>query len=137
MLDFASPIVLVKKADGQHRLVKGYQKLNKNLIKDNYPLLNITDSIDTLANLVFFFFFQKSFGFKIITRLQLLLIGDCIILIEPLNGLSTSRATFQRLMNYVLRDLTDLIILVYIDDDIISSQYIESHLMKLQMVFGR
>lgn len=144
MSEFASPVILVQKADGQYRLAVDYRKLNKNLIKDNYPLPNITDSIDSLAGSVFFSTLDLTSGFF----QQVIRPEDrhktAIITHRGLHqfnripfGLATSSAGFQRLMNFIFGDLANLGILVYVDDIIISSNDIESHLNKLQMVFDR
>lgn len=48
--DFASPVVLVKKKNGSHRLCVDYRMLNKKIIKDRYPLPLIENQIDRLQN---------------------------------------------------------------------------------------
>jgi len=48
--EFASPIVLVKKKTGEIRLCIDYRKLNKALLKDNYPLPHIDDLLDKLVD---------------------------------------------------------------------------------------
>ena len=45
--DFASPIVLCKKKDGSSRLCVDFQKLNKKIIKDRFPLPLIEDVIES------------------------------------------------------------------------------------------
>jgi len=44
--EYASPIVLVKKKSGDLRLCVDYRKLNKTMVKDNYPLPLIDDLLD-------------------------------------------------------------------------------------------
>ena len=55
----ASPSILVKKADGTHRLCTDYRKLNQQTIIDSYPLPRVDDIIDEVAS------------FKILTKLNL------------------------------------------------------------------
>lgn len=52
--EYASPIVLVQKKNGELRLCIDYQKLNKLLIRDNYPLPIIEDLIDLLQGKKYF-----------------------------------------------------------------------------------
>ena len=52
-------------------------------------------------------------------------------------GLKTAPATFQRLMNYVLKDYINKICLVYIDDIIIFSTSLEEHIDSLNKVLKR
>ncbi|UYV78035.1 hypothetical protein LAZ67_15003280 [Cordylochernes scorpioides] len=46
--EYASPIVLVKKKNGKTRICVDYRKLNKETVKDRYPLPLIEDQIDKL-----------------------------------------------------------------------------------------
>ena len=50
-------------------------------------------------------------------------------------GLSNASASFQRMMEYVLRDLLPAVCLVYIDDVFIHNETKEQHLTKMQSVF--
>ena len=47
---YASPIVLVKKKNGDMRMCVDYRALNKITLKDNYPLPVIEDCLDYLGN---------------------------------------------------------------------------------------
>lgn len=47
--EFASPIVLVSKKKSTKRLCVDYRRLNKQIIKDRYPLLLIEDQLDRLS----------------------------------------------------------------------------------------
>ncbi|CAK1597571.1 unnamed protein product [Parnassius mnemosyne] len=51
---YASPIVLVKKKNGEHRLCVDYRALNKKTIKDSYPMPVIDDQLDRLSGKVYF-----------------------------------------------------------------------------------
>ena len=50
-------------------------------------------------------------------------------------GLCNAPATFQRLMNYVLRNVLGICALVYLDDIIIFSDTFEIHLINIRSVF--
>lgn len=52
--DFASLIVLVKKRSDSYRLCVDYRLLNKNIIKDRYPLPLIEDQLNQLQDSNFF-----------------------------------------------------------------------------------
>lgn len=52
--DYASPVVLVVKKDGNTRLCVDYRQLNKKIVKDRYPLPLIKDQLDLLQNTKFF-----------------------------------------------------------------------------------
>jgi len=45
-----SPVFFVGKKDGGKRMVMDYRRLNKQMIKNNYPLPLITDLVDSMGN---------------------------------------------------------------------------------------
>lgn len=51
---YASPIVLVRKKNGETRLCIDYRELNKITVKDNFPSPLIDDNIDLLKNKMYF-----------------------------------------------------------------------------------
>lgn len=142
--DFASPVLLVKKHDGGYRLAVDFRKLNKKLIKDSFPIPNLTETLDNLAGAKYFskmdmtsgFFQQKireSDRYKTAITTHK---GLFEFQVSPF-GLATSPNAFQRLMNVVLGDLADLSIQIYIDDIAVASKDISSHFEKLNLVFQR
>ncbi|CAH2093270.1 unnamed protein product [Euphydryas editha] len=52
--NYASPVILVKKKNGDSRLCIDYRALNAVTIKDRYPLPNIDDHISKLAGMKYF-----------------------------------------------------------------------------------
>lgn len=52
--EYASPVVVAKKKDGCPRLCIDYRKLNRVMVRDKYPLPNIEDQIDRLAEVHIF-----------------------------------------------------------------------------------
>lgn len=142
--EFASPVVLVKKACGQYRLAVDFRKLNKNLAKDSFPIPNITDSIDALAGSEYFSTLDLTSGFfqQIITpedthKTAIITHRGLYEFKRSPFGMSNSSNNFQRLMNVVFGNLAHAGILVYIDDIVVSSKDIASHLEKLNAVFSK
>lgn len=140
---YASPIVMVKKKSGEHRLCVDFRFLNKITLRDNYPLPLIEDQIDKLRNKRYFTLLDLRDGFhhidiepesvkytSFITPL-----GQFEYLKMPF-GLKTAPAKFQRFVNTVLEELLrsgDVV--VYLDDILITSETIEKHLDILKKVF--
>lgn len=70
--DYASPIVLVAKKDGQTRICCDYRKLNKIVVKDRFPLLLIEDVLDSLQGAKYFSTIDLKNGFfvNLYTRMR-------------------------------------------------------------------
>ncbi|GFX81155.1 hypothetical protein TNCV_1911471 [Trichonephila clavipes] len=124
---YTSQVVVVKKKDGKSRVCIDYRRLNRKLIKDNYPLPLIDDILDCLQNAEIFNTLDLKNGFfhvavnersrkftSFVTHN-----GQYQFRRMPF-GLSTCPSTFMRYINAIFRHLiSKSIVLPYMDDVII------------------
>lgn len=141
---YAAPILLVKKASGEYRLVTDFRGLNSKVVPDSFPIPNIGEAVDNLAAGkvyssidLFSGFFQMSVQEEDRHKLAVATPRGLFQFTRTPFGLRTSANSFQRLMSLVLSGLDPLCVGVYIDDIIISSDTIDNHFPKLQQVFDR
>ena len=130
-----SPFFFIKKKDGSLRPVQDYQKLNEMTIKNRYPLPLIPKLIDKLKDAKYFTKLDIRWGYNNVQIKD----GDEWKaafrtnrgLFEPLVmffGLTNSPATFQTMMNHLLRELVlDGVVVVYLDDIMIFTKTLEEH----------
>ncbi|XP_058803413.1 uncharacterized protein LOC131671184 [Phymastichus coffea] len=109
---YNSPLWIVPKSpasDGtpRWRLVIDFRELNKKTIGDAYPLPNIADILDQL--------------------------GGSIM---P-EGLMNAPATFQRMINALLRGLLNVEMLVYLDEVIVYAKNLHEYEVKVGKLFGK
>lgn len=141
---WSSPVVLVKKKSGQWRFCVDYRRLNSVTVKDCLPLLRVDDTLDALAGAVWFSTLDFSNGFWQIEVAEedhentAFTTGWGLYQWRSVPmGLSNSPATYQRMMELVLRGLPWNICMVYLDDVLLYSSTFEHHLSSLGEVFSR
>ncbi|GFT93115.1 retrovirus-related Pol polyprotein from transposon opus [Trichonephila clavipes] len=123
---YACQVVVVKKKDEKSRVCIDYRRLNRKLIKDNYPLPLIDDILDCLQNAKIFTTLDLKNGFfhavnersrkftSFVTHN-----GQYQFRRMPF-GLSTCPSTFMRYINAIFRHLiSKSIVLPYMDDVVI------------------
>jgi hypothetical protein len=129
---FASPTFLIKKKNGDFRVIQDYRTLNEHTIPDVSPLPLIGSIIEKLHGRTLFTKFDIRWGYHNIRIRE----GDqekaafktTIGQYEPMVmnfGLRNAPATFQRLMNQVIRPVKAKYgedVQVYMDDIIIATK---------------
>ncbi|CAF4906430.1 unnamed protein product [Pieris macdunnoughi] len=145
---WSSPVHLVPKKMDQSgvkkwRMVIDYRRLNEGTKSDKFPLPNIEELFSKLQGNNYFTTLDLTSGYH-----QILMENHSIektafstpnghyeFLRMPF-GLKNAPATFQRMMNNVLRnEISHNICLVYLDDIIVYSKSEQDHINKLQQVF--
>ena len=139
---WAAPVILVKKKNGDYRLVVDYRKLNAVTKKDAYPLPRIDDLLDALGNARIFSALDLRSGFN-----QVPLHPDSIEktafvckegvyenLVLP-QGCANSPRVFQRLVDICLRPLVNKCVVAYIDDINVYSKTPKEHINHLRRTF--
>ena len=140
---WASPAVLVTKRDGSIRFCVDYRRVNSLTKKDAYPLPRIDDTLNTLGGAEWFCTMDLASGYwqvkmreedkpktAFVTRMGLFQFK-----VMPF-GLTNAPATFQRLMDTVLKGLQWQRCLVYLDIIIFGKNF-DDTLQNLRMVMDR
>jgi len=130
-----SLVFFVPKKNGKKRMVQDYQYLNSWMIKNNYLLLLISDLIDSIGKKKMFTKMDLQWGYNNVRIKEgdewkaafSMLKGS----FEPMVmffGLTNLPATFQAMMNNLLRDLVvEEKVAVFIDDMIVTMETEEGH----------
>jgi len=130
-----APVFFVRKKDGKKRMVQDYQYPNEWTIKNNYPLPLISDVLENIGMKKLFMKMDLRWGYNNVRIKE----GDkwkAVFmtpegLFEPtvmFFGLTNSPATFQAMMNELLRDLINTgKVAVFIDDVIVGMETEEGH----------
>jgi hypothetical protein len=138
---WGAPVLFVLKKSGEWRMCIDYRMLNSKTIKNAYPLPRIQECLDKLGKACFLTSLDLTSGYWQVrisdrdipktafnTRY-----GKYEFLVMPF-GLTNAPATFQTLMNSILRPYIDKFILVYLDDILIYSNSEEEHREHIKIV---
>jgi len=130
-----SPVFFVGKKDGSKRMVMDYCSLNSQTVKNNYPLLLITELIDNMGSKKVFTKMDLQWGFNNIRIKK----GDewkgvfttHIGFFKPtvmFFGITNLLATFQAMMNEILRNLiNEGKVAVFVDDVLVGTEMEKGH----------
>ena len=141
MSPFAAPVIFVPKKNGKLRMCVDYRALNKVTVKNRYPLPRIDELLDRLHGATVFSKLDLASGYwqvrvadadvpKTAFRTRY---GHYEWRVMPF-GLTNAPATFQAMMNDVLRPYLDDFCTVYLDDILVYSKTPEEHLHHLRLV---
>jgi len=129
------PVFFVGKKDGSKRMVMDYRNLNSQTVKNNYPLPLITELIDNMGSKRVFTKMNLRWGFNNVRIKE----GDewkgvfttHIGSFEPtvmFFGMTNSPATFQAMMNEILRDLiNEGKVAAFVDNVLVGTETEEGH----------
>ncbi|XP_061765808.1 uncharacterized protein LOC133558442 [Nerophis ophidion] len=141
---WASPVVLVKKKNGEWRFCIDYRRLNSITVKDSHPLPWVDETLDALAGSLWFSTLDFTNGYWQVKVAEgdrektAFTTGRGLYQWRSMPmGLPNSPATFQRMMELVLRGLPWQVCMVYLDDVLIYSPTFEAHLTSLREIFSR
>ncbi|UYV69417.1 K02A2.6-like, partial [Cordylochernes scorpioides] len=138
---WSSPVILVKKKDGNWRFCVDYRRLNKVTKKDVYPLPRIDDTLDSLKGAKFYSSMDLRSGYWEIEvdeadREKTAFItpdGLYEFLVMPF-GLCNVPAIFERMMDKILKGLKWTMALCYLDDIVVYSKSFNEHLHRLEII---
>src|SRR5882724_6167863 len=118
-----APVLFAKKKDGTPQLCMDFQNLNKITQKDRYLIPLVTNLLNQLGSAKVYtkldlhagyYNVDITAGHKWKTAFKMHY-GSFEFLVMPM-GLTNAPATFQAFMNHIFRDMTDIFVVIYLDD---------------------
>ena len=139
---WSSPLHIVPKKDGNIRPCGDYRRLNLQTVPDRYPLPHISDFSNHLYNCTVFSkldllkgYFQIPLADKDKLKAAVITPFGLFIMDKMPFGLRNAAQTLQRMMDKIMQGLP--YIFIYLDDVLIASPDLQSHLIHLREVLRR
>lgn len=144
---YSSPIIVIpKKGDNsgvqKFRIVVDYRRLNQITVDDKQPLPNMDSILDKLGKAQYFTAIDLAKGYHQILVAEEDIEKTAFVTPDGLYeflrmpfGLKNAPATFQRLINEILRDCINVICVVYLDDILVYSTTLSEHFKSLEKIF--
>ncbi|KAH9244450.1 hypothetical protein BASA81_018142 [Batrachochytrium salamandrivorans] len=135
-----APCFFVKQKD-KLRLCMDYRGLNKNTVKDRNPIPLISELLRTLSTGKIFTTLDLRGAYNLLRIKEgdesktsfITKYGQFEFLVMPF-GLANAPAQFQRMMNFLFRDVIGKHVLVYLDDIVVYSENMSDHIVQVQNV---
>jgi len=140
-----SPVFFVGKKDGEKHMVMDYRKLNKQTVKNNYPLPLIIELVDNMGSKQVFTKMDLRWGYNNVYIKE----GDewkaaftthvgSFELVVMFFGMMNSSATFQAMMNEILRNMINKgKVAAFVDDMLVGTETEEGHDKVVEEVLRR
>ena len=141
---YASPVVLVKKNNGEVRFSVDYRKINAETVEIPYPTPNMDELLATIGPAVVFTALDLESGYHQI-YMDEESIGKTTFITRDGHfewlrmpfGFINAPYTFQKIMNFVFREFLWKCAVVYLDDILIFSKSEAEHLIHLEMILKK
>lgn len=141
---YGSPVLFVKKKNGEMRMCVDYRALNNITVKNAYPLPRIDELLNRLSQARYFSKIDLASGYhqvrvspddvmKTAFRTRY---GSYEFLVLPF-GLCNAPSTFMHMMQDVLGEYLDVFVIVFLDDILIFSNNLEDHKQHVNFVLEK
>ena len=141
---WSSPVVIVRKKDGDIRLCCDFRKLNQKTIPDKHPLPRVQETLDNLQGSRFFSALDQSRAYyqgfvdeNSRNKTAFVTPWGLYEWIRIPFGLTNAVATFQRYMEESLEDFRDKFATPYLDDALVYSLSAQDHISHLRLVLRK
>ncbi|UYV72084.1 hypothetical protein LAZ67_9001766 [Cordylochernes scorpioides] len=140
---WASPVVLVRKRDRSVRFCVDYRGLDEVTKKDVYPLPRVDDALDCLKGAKIYSTMDLKSGYWQISvdesdrEKTAFITPDGLFEFKVMPfGLCNAPATFERMMDGLLKGLRWTICLCYLDDVVVFADNFSDHLARIEAVLN-
>jgi hypothetical protein len=141
---YGSPVLFIKKPSGALRLCVDYRALNRQTIKNRYPLPLISEMLDRVGKARYFTKIDLRDAFNLIRIAEgeefktafRSRYGHYEYRVMPF-GLHGAPGTFQAYVHHAMREYLDRFCVVYLDDILIYSDTLEEHIAHVRRVLQK